>query len=418
MDTITQDRLYTLLPYIYQLRDSEQGEPLRALLQVIAEQVNIVEEDIAQIYDNWFIETCEDWVVPYLGDLIGYTQVNEASEPADISTPEGQLKNSVVVPRRDVANTIHYRRRKGSLALLEQLANDIAGWPARAMEFYPLLAGSQHVTHPHLGRERFIDFRQTKLLHKLNGPFDKSAHTADVRSINSPNAFTLKAPQGRYNITNVGLFVWRLRSYSVTKTPVLPLEQRNCYTFSVLGNNTQLFTSWEAETDETQIAGRAHVPEPISRHDFTAVTQSKTKHASSAYYGEHKSLAIYAPDWPCKGSPQPIPIDKIIPADLSSWDHYRPQKDTVAVDPVLGRIVFPPRQVPRNHVQVSYHYGASAEIGGGEYSRNLTQPQDVKIYRVSAEKESAKENEIENQTDETRRSGDFHHGDVSREGRS
>lgn len=60
METITQDRLYKLLPYIYQLRDSEQGEPLRALLQVIDEQVNIVEADIAQIYDNWFIETCED----------------------------------------------------------------------------------------------------------------------------------------------------------------------------------------------------------------------------------------------------------------------------------------------------------------------------------------------------------------------
>ncbi|MET0357386.1 MAG: hypothetical protein ABW044_11440 [Cellvibrio sp.] len=387
MDTIMQDRLYKLLPYIYQLRDAEQGEPLRALLQVIAEQVNIVEEDITQIYDNWFIETCEDWAVPYLGDLIGYTQVNEGSEPVDISTPEGQLKNAVVVPRRDVANTIHYRRRKGTLALLEQLANDIAGWPARAVEYYPLLSGSQDLAPPHNCRNRFIDLRETKSLHILNGPFDSSAHTADVRLINSPNTFTLKAPQGRYNIINVGLFVWRLRSYSVTKTPVLPLEQRNCYTFSVLGNNTQLFTRWEADADGTNIAERANVPEPISRHDFTHVTQNNSKHASPLYYGEHKSLAIYAPDWPIKGAPQPIPIEKIIPADLSSWDHYRPQKDTVAVDPVLGRIVFPPRQVPRNHVQVSYHYGASADIGGGEYSRSLTQLEGVESYFVGKDKE-------------------------------
>lgn len=384
MDTVMQDRLYKLLPYIYQLRDNEEGEPLRALLRVITEQVKIVEDDITQIYDNWFIETCEDWVVPYLGDLIGYTPVNET---ADASTPEGQLKNAVVVPRRDVANTIHYRRRKGSLALLEQLSKDIAGWPARAVEFYPQMAWSQHLVHPHAERGGLVDLRKTKSLQTLNGPFDEFAHTADVRSINSPNAHTLKAPQGHYNITNVGLYVWRLQSYSVTQTPVLPLEQRNCYTFSVLGNNTQLFSRWEAETDEAQIAGRANVPEPISRHEFTCVTKNKTKHASPTYYGENKSLAIWAPDWPTKGAPQPIPIEKIIPADLSNWDYYRPQKDTVAVDPVLGRIVFPPRQVPRNRVQVSYYYGASADIGGGEYSRSLTQLAGVEPYLVGKDKE-------------------------------
>ena len=54
------------------MRDAELGEPLRALLRVIAEQVDLVDDDIAQLYENWFIETCEDWVVPYLGDLVGY----------------------------------------------------------------------------------------------------------------------------------------------------------------------------------------------------------------------------------------------------------------------------------------------------------------------------------------------------------
>ncbi len=66
------DRLYQLLPTIYRQRDAEQGWPLQALLRVITEQVNVVEDDIAQLYENWFIETCQDWVVPYIGDLIGY----------------------------------------------------------------------------------------------------------------------------------------------------------------------------------------------------------------------------------------------------------------------------------------------------------------------------------------------------------
>ncbi len=126
------DRLYKLLPTVYRQRDADQEFPLQALLRVITEQVIVVEQDIAQLYDNWFIETCQDWVVPYIADLIGYQVVHEAGEPDNATTPEGQLRNKILIPRRDVANTIRDRRRKGTLALLEQLASDVAGWPARA----------------------------------------------------------------------------------------------------------------------------------------------------------------------------------------------------------------------------------------------------------------------------------------------
>ena len=60
----SSDRLFELLPMIYRQRDEEQGWPLRDLLRVIAEQVDVVETDITQLYENWFIETCQDWVVP------------------------------------------------------------------------------------------------------------------------------------------------------------------------------------------------------------------------------------------------------------------------------------------------------------------------------------------------------------------
>ena len=64
------DRLYDLLSVVHRRRDAERGYPLRALLQVIGEQVAVVEDDIDRLYDNWYIETCEDWVVPYIADLI------------------------------------------------------------------------------------------------------------------------------------------------------------------------------------------------------------------------------------------------------------------------------------------------------------------------------------------------------------
>ena len=112
------DRLYDLLPVIYRMRDAELGFPLRGLLGVVSEQVNLVEADIAQLYENWFIETCQDWAVPYIGDLIGYEVVHEAGEPGEVTSAEGAARNQAIIPRRDVADTIRNRRRKGTLALL------------------------------------------------------------------------------------------------------------------------------------------------------------------------------------------------------------------------------------------------------------------------------------------------------------
>ncbi len=100
------DRLYDLLPVIYRQKDAEKGYPLRALLQVIAEQVNLVEGDIDQLYENWFIETCQDWVVPYIGDLVGYRPVHESGEPGPASTARERQHNKILIPRSEVANTV------------------------------------------------------------------------------------------------------------------------------------------------------------------------------------------------------------------------------------------------------------------------------------------------------------------------
>src|SRR5258707_15440475 len=124
------DRLYDLIPVVYRLRDADQGYQLRALLRVIAEQVNLLEADIAQLYENMFIETCQDWVVPYIGSLVGYTPLVSATDLAGPRTARGIAQERLLIPRQEVANTIRYRRRKGTLSLLEDLARAVGGWPA------------------------------------------------------------------------------------------------------------------------------------------------------------------------------------------------------------------------------------------------------------------------------------------------
>jgi hypothetical protein len=66
------DRLFDLLPAYIRVRDLERDQPLRALLRVMAEPLLIVEDDIARLYENWFIETCDAWAVPYVAAPVGY----------------------------------------------------------------------------------------------------------------------------------------------------------------------------------------------------------------------------------------------------------------------------------------------------------------------------------------------------------
>ncbi len=359
-DPARVDRLYALLPAIHRMRDADQGYPLKALLRVIAEQVNVVEDDIAQLYDNWFVETAEDWAVPYIGDLVGYRPVADGGLPPDSTACD---ISPVLVPRREIANLIRYRRRKGTLALLEILANDIAHWPARAVEFFKLLGRTQNIDHRHLYRHRLADVRDMDALDRLDGPFDSVSHSVDVRRIDSSRTL------GRYNIPCVGVFLWRLRSYMVTHMPAYCLEQAgpHCFTFSILGQDAPLFVRPQPEPDPHHIAGELNLPAPIRRLAFAQHPEK--------FYGPDLSFAIWVDGWAGASADHPVllPVQQLIPADLSGWTYVTPL-GKVAVDPVLGRIAFPPGQLPKKGVRVTYHHGFPADIGGGEYARPISQP--------------------------------------------
>lgn len=361
------DRLYALLPTVHRMRDADQGHALKALLRVIAEQVNIVEDDIARLYDNWFIETADDWVVPYIGDLVGYVPVADAGVPAD---SPGCSNARVLVPRREVANLIGYRRRKGTLALLEMLAHDVAGWPARAVELFKLLGWAQNLDHQHPCRHRLVDLRDVDALDLLDGPFDSTTHSVDVRRITSQRT------RGRFNIPSVAVYVWRLRSYPVTETPAYCTEEAgpHCFTFSVLGQDAPLYVNPQPEPGPTHIAGELNLPVPIRRRAL--------ERNPADYYGPDLSFTIRVDGWAPYKSDEPVPASMLIAADLTEWA-YTPPPKRIAVDPVLGRIAFPPGQPPKKGVRVSYRYGFSADIGGGEYARPLLEPTgETTVYRV------------------------------------
>ncbi|MET0340074.1 MAG: hypothetical protein ABW252_03695 [Polyangiales bacterium] len=375
------DRLYQLLPAVHRLQDAKQGEALRALLRVIAAQMNLIEEDITDLYDNWFIETCAPWVVPYLGALVGW----QAVEPGAVHDASGHDAGRSLPLRRDVANTVRSRRRKGTLALLEELAMDVSGWSSRAVEYTRLALVTPAIDHPSSWDRRTVDLRDPDALAAHGGAFEALAHTPDVRRIQA-------RPAGRHNLPSVGLHVFRLGAYSVARTKACCLEEvgPSWYAFSALGNDTPLFARPLPEPDATHVAGPRNVPHPIGRHELARTLAAAP---GASYYGlasdgvTGQSFAIWADAWPEKNNDgqAPIPASSIDVADLSDF-RYAPARDRVAVDPVLGRIAFPPRQLPK-HVWVSYHYGFTAPLGGGAYPRTVRAPADAVVVRVQGQEQ-------------------------------
>jgi hypothetical protein len=350
--SIDHDRLFELLPSFYRFRDAEVGEPLRALLQVIAEQVDVVQRDIDGLYANWFIETCDDWIVPYIGDLVGELPNFALGSLAPSELPAAQRRLQVASPRRQVAGAIARRRRKGTPAILEELAADVAGWPARVVESYALLLVSQALNHLHLDRGRTVDMRDVAALERLDGPFDTQAHALDVRRIGSRHR------RSRWNIPAVALFAWRLRPYSHEQVQAYCIDRaRHRYTFSVLGNDVPLMTRPTPETSPSHIAAETNVP--------AFITRLALHERGPELYGPGRSVRIWR-----DGRDHAIPVRQVVSADLSAWA-YRPRHDEVAVDPQLGRMAFSPRNAPEHGVWVTYHEGFPDDLGGGEYLRSL-----------------------------------------------
>jgi len=339
-------KLYELLPAIYRIRDAECGEPLKALFEVIASQAGAMEQNLAQLYDDQFVETCAPWALPYIGDLIGITGL-----------PGSTVQT--LTPRAEVAHTIGYRRRKGTAAMLEQLARDVSGWPARAAEFFQLISATQYMNHLRPENQSFICVRNANRLEYLGSAFERGGpaagsdltHTADVRQIESGH--------GSYNIPNIGIFLWRLRAMPLTRSHAVPAAATDAqrFFFNPLGLDQPLFNLPETETEVTHLAERTNVPDRITRRVLAA--------AFDTYYGKGKSLLLELAESDISVEPDSVPADQIKVCDLSDWSTL-PQ-DKIALDPVLGRIAFPEQQA--RTVLVSFHYGFSANMGGGEYTR-------------------------------------------------
>jgi hypothetical protein len=218
MSTASEERLYNLLPELYRRRDLASGETLRAILAVLESQFKTLEGDITAGYNNWFAETCDAWVLPYLAELVGMTSLS-------------QEKHVFSTQRRQVANTIGYRRRKGTIATLEHVLRDATNWLVCAVEYDQRLQVTQHLAsaYPHHGS--MVDVRWADALANLGGPFDEGSYTAQISRQLPADALLETLQPGQNYPGGLGLYIWRLRSFRMTNSNPRSLAARELLNF-------------------------------------------------------------------------------------------------------------------------------------------------------------------------------------------
>jgi hypothetical protein len=354
--TYYADKLWNLLPAVYRADDTDQfgaDGPLRALVNRIGGTAATLRRGIDRLWEDQSIETCDDWVIPYLAQLLDTRLVLGLDA-------RGQ--------RLDVANTIDYRRRKGTLGVLEQIAADITGWDAKAVEFFRRLGRTRHGLDPAIGIAGgpdtdlarlqqaegivgaltttaiggFADLRNAYGAAKSRTAFDEFFHTADTR-----------AGQGLFGwqaIPHLGIFVWRLLSLHVG--PVTPVEVLNCpgwYCFDPTGRDIPLFAPQRSANQFGDVwvsPVEGQLPGPISQF----LLDADVERAAAGLQLYPNALSVFAEIG-------------VSPPDLELLPPVPPLK----LRPERGRFAY--AASPPSVLLASYAYGFPSLIGAGPYDR-------------------------------------------------
>ena len=331
------EKIWDLIPEIYRHEDGLAANPgvLRALVEIIAEQTAILRRSHDRLWEDPFIELCGDWAVPYIADLVATRMVSAL-------TPRNR--------RVDVAKTIYYRRRKGTLRVLEELIHDITDWEGKVVEQFRHLARTRHGLDPlpavPAGRISgtppggTADLRQPLAARRSRTAFDEYCYTADVRRHTGVN--------GRFNIPKLAFFLYRLQVYRVAAATPFDVGDGLRLACDPSGRDIPLFMPCRrAENwDDWRTAQPWELPAPITCRMLGDTLPDALGIAE-------------APD-------DTVPPANITAGDLSLWPIPDPGRRLV-VDPEQGRLQF--FGAPPTACQVTYHYGFSGEVGAGPYAR-------------------------------------------------
>jgi hypothetical protein len=373
------EKFWQMVPGIYREMDAATPTPgvLRALIGVMARQAARVRRSNDRVWEDMFIEFCDDWAVPYLGELVSTRLV-------PISTARAR--------RADVAKTIYYRRRAGTLAVLEELIIDVTGWEGVVVEQFRRLARTVHLLEPAppmlAGRLTgtlqggFPDLHRQDVDELVGGPFEEFNHTVDVRQYAG-------GVDGRYNIPKLGFYLYRLQSLLIDGvTPAeLVANDPTRWTLDPSGRDVQLFM---ASARPPPLPGRGggwqraqpwNLPAPLTCRllgDPEARPDLLPPDSGGLPDGARPAVRLREP----AGL---IGISLIAGVNLANWavDLAAWRAATTvraAVDPARGRLLFvnsPPASPPQ--FRVGYYAASPGPVGAGPYPRTQQLVRDLTL---------------------------------------
>jgi hypothetical protein len=366
----SEGRIYPLLPAIYRQRDAALGRPLEALCKVLDAELQMLRDDIGSLYDQWFIETCSQWIVPYIGQLLGVTGIDTAVA-------------NVATQRRRVANTLGYRSRRGTSAVLASACADATGWPALPVEYFeriiatPHIEAIQHVGQPSTGLQpATLDVSNPTSLGYLDGPFSIVSRTVSVAAIDGPGVHLSGSTPEYYNLPNLGLFLWR-----VAPLPIAGAEpgwergrgpDRKHRTFHPLGIDTPLLQLPVDRKSPWSTPGPQNMPLSITRFLLAAWLEPSLPNPPALGFGiqvDGRRLpptAIFASDEDGNIDWNPFLESTTPPAGPTC----------AVVDPERGRFAIYHKEGGSSgetpEILLDWTWGQPGCLGGGAYDRSAT----------------------------------------------
>lgn len=366
--TTSMERLYQRLPAIYRKNDEMQGQPLRALLQVIEQELIRMEQEISQAYDNCFVETCQPQFIAPLADLLAGRELLN-------------IDRVTANQRRLLAKLLHYRRRKGQASTLANVIKDLTGWPAKVVEYSNLIATTQHSQCLRLDNNTTVAVRDDAKLATLLTPFENLVHTAQIS--------TMGRYANYYKLDTIGVYVWRgscqrVQSASAGRVAV------NCYTFHPFGQDLVLVNGEQNNAGWVSADVAAELAIPLQNKWVKEDLLQHQTDTSSYFYGPGQSFCLYKVQRSAAGyQKQMIALAQLRVMDLSEWP-LSLDDNTVLVDLERGRIY---TRMVIDELWVDYHYAVLAPMGGGYYDRRdllqTTNPNTVSLTVCKGESNQA-----------------------------
>jgi hypothetical protein len=230
-------QLWNWLPGIYRGRD--QDGLLRNFIGLFADELWRLRQTVEQQYADHFIDSAQDWVIPYLADLVG-TDVLFTGTAA-------RMRETAARNREDVKNTLHWRRQKGTLPGLQGVAHDVGGFGVQAVEMFERLAWLQHLSHIKPAATFALDLRRGEALAATRTPFSQARALADLRPA------SLRS--GWHRVSNVVAFNWPIESYPLADVTPAALGGGR-YTFHPLGLDGALFAGGATDALRAAVAAK------------------------------------------------------------------------------------------------------------------------------------------------------------------